>query len=238
MEVEKWGQTDSSLAGKGSCGSPAVNGAIEVGMVAPQTGYVVALSSEIEVVSHGASGDRTQFVSTVAPIAPQIGEGIAVISETMAAEHDDGGDNAHAIPVLRPCLGSGSSSDGSHKAPLAGKSLVFKAGGSGSGSVAKAAGSSVRGPKFAGVMLQRARKALSRGSGARRGAGPVPNRPNPPTPLPIRPEAAVPGAVSAGPPEGAKVHPKFFEIIKDNRIVGNGLKLQQYDPMENDVMLY
>ncbi|GAA0176406.1 hypothetical protein LIER_29407 [Lithospermum erythrorhizon] len=152
----------------------------------------------------------------------------------MAAEHDVGGNNTQAVPVLRPCLGSGSSSDGSQEAPLAGMNLVFKAGGSDSGSEAKAAGSSVRGPKFAGAMLQRTRKALLRGSDARLGAGSAPKRPNLPTPLPIRPEANVPGAVPAVPPEGAKVRSKFSEVIKDNRIVGNGLKLQQYDFMEND----
>ncbi|GAA0162658.1 hypothetical protein LIER_18699 [Lithospermum erythrorhizon] len=230
LEVEKWSEIDPSLAGMGSCGCPAGN---DVGLVAPQTGYVVALSSETEVVSHVAGDDRTQVVSKCATVSPdvrsqvgngsigaglvapqtandvqttpQLSEGIAVISESMAAKNVDGGNKSQTVPVLRPRLGSGTSSDGSQKAPLAGMNLVFKAGSSGSGSEAKATGSNVRGPKFAGAMLQRARKPLLRGSDARLGAGSAPKRPNPPTPLPIRPEAAVPRVVPAGPPEGAKL---------------------------------
>ncbi|GAA0162215.1 hypothetical protein LIER_39371 [Lithospermum erythrorhizon] len=142
-----------------------------------------------------------------------------MISESMAAENDDGGNKSQAVPVLRPCLRSGTSSDGSQKAPLAGMSLVFKAGSSGSGSEAKATGSSVRGPKFAGAMLQRARKALLRGSDARLGAGSAPKRPQPPTPLPIRPEAAVPRAIPAGPPEGAKVDSPRVPVVNPIPVV-------------------
>ncbi|GAA0157969.1 hypothetical protein LIER_15113 [Lithospermum erythrorhizon] len=158
LEVENWGLTNSSLADKRPCGSLAGKGAIEV---APQTSYVVALSSELDIFSHGNGCDTTKGVSkcsTVAPvsrsqvgngsigaglvapqsaedvqIAPQIGEGIAVISEKMVADHEDGGDNVQTVPVLRPCVESGSTSAGSPVAPLAGAGLVFKAGGSGLG---------------------------------------------------------------------------------------------------------
>ncbi|GAA0165878.1 hypothetical protein LIER_21168 [Lithospermum erythrorhizon] len=260
--VAEWGQNSPPPAVNGSCGSPARNGAIGVGMVAPQACYVVALSSENGVVPHCDDGDVIQDVSKnpavayvsrphvvggsngtglVTPqsaddvqIAPQSGDDIAVYSGTSVVVHGDGGDKTNVVPVLRPCFVSGSISDGSHVSPLAGEGLVFKAGGSGIGVEGKHTSSTVRGPKYAGVVLQHARPVLSRGSGVRRGAGPVPNRINPPTPLPNRPEADVPGAVFVGPPEGAKVRPQFSEILKDNRIVGNGLKLQHYDPMEND----
>ncbi|GAA0164869.1 hypothetical protein LIER_20410 [Lithospermum erythrorhizon] len=175
LEVEKWGLTDSSLADKSLCGSPEGKGVIEV---APQNSYVVALSSELDVISHGNGDDTTQVVSKSPTVSP----------------------------VFRSDVGGGSI---------------------GAGLVA---------PKPPTMCRLRPRlvKVLLCGSGVRLGAGPVPNRPNPPTPLPIRPEAVVPRAVPTGPPEGAKVRPKFSEVIKDNRIVGNGLKLQQYDFMEND----
>ncbi|GAA0162216.1 hypothetical protein LIER_39372 [Lithospermum erythrorhizon] len=69
LEVEKWSEIDSSLAGMGSCGCPAGNG---VGLVAPQSGYVVALSYETEVVSHGVGDDRTQVVSKCSTVSPVV----------------------------------------------------------------------------------------------------------------------------------------------------------------------
>ncbi|GAA0140206.1 hypothetical protein LIER_35204 [Lithospermum erythrorhizon] len=126
---------------------------------------------------------------------------------------------AKVVPIFRPCVESDSTSAGSQVAPFAGAGLVFKAGGSGSGSMAKSAGPNVKRPKPAGSALQRAKKAFPRGSGVGLGAGPVPNRPNPPTPLPIRPEAAVPGAVPAGPPEGTKMRVMKFHLSRHGVIV-------------------
>ncbi|GAA0166752.1 hypothetical protein LIER_21837 [Lithospermum erythrorhizon] len=84
------------------------------------------------------------------------------------------------------------------------------------------------------MVLQRVKQGQSRGSGAIQGAGLVPNRTHLPNPLPNRPEAVDPRTVPAVSHEGVEVRPQFSEVLKDNRIVGNGLKLQQYDPMEND----
>ncbi|GAA0173698.1 hypothetical protein LIER_27260 [Lithospermum erythrorhizon] len=225
-EVAKWGQTDSSLR-------VLVQVLVRRGMVLLRIQFV-SKNSTVAPVSRPHIVGGSIGTSLVAPqsgdgglIAPQTGDGVAVIFGTVAVVHDDGGEKTPAVQV---CFGTGSTSDGSHATPLAGESLVFKPGGSGTGSVDKPAVSTVRGPKTAGVVLQRARQALPCGSGARS----IPNRNNLPNPLPNRPETAVPGAVLAGPPEGAKVRPQFFEILKDNRIMGNGLKLQQYDPMEND----
>ncbi|GAA0184270.1 hypothetical protein LIER_31558 [Lithospermum erythrorhizon] len=213
--------------------------------------------------NRGAGGDRTQVVSKSLPLPPvtrsqveggSIGVGLDApqpVDAVQMAPHngkdfvgnsrtgdviiDVGGGKTQTVPAFHPLAGSrGSSTDGLHNAPFAGKSLVFQAIGSGSGSVTKDAGRNVKGPKLAGAMLQRVRKALSRRSGARLGAGSASKRPIPPTPLHIRPEAAIPGAVLVGPPVGAKVRPKFSEVIKDNRIVGNGLKLEHYDPMDNE----
>ncbi|GAA0141969.1 hypothetical protein LIER_35486 [Lithospermum erythrorhizon] len=229
LEVEKWGQTDSPCAVMNPCGSPAGLGNM---VVAPQSSYVVALSSELDVVSHGIDGDKTQVVSknvTVSPVsrlevggdsivgcsvapqsavdvqyAPHAGVDAVVNTGTWNVVRDMGGDNNHSVPVVCPCDGPGSSSGGPNKSPLAVKGLVFKAGGSGAGSVPKHAGSTAKGPKAAGRVHQRARPVLSRGSGADFAAGPVPNRPKPPNTRPIRPGAVFLEAVPAGPPKGAK----------------------------------
>ncbi|GAA0158258.1 hypothetical protein LIER_38608 [Lithospermum erythrorhizon] len=260
LEVEKWNEIDPSLAGIGSCDSPAGN---DGASVVPQTDNLVALSSKADVVFHPAGIVKTRAMSKSAVISPgarshvgngstaaslvvpqtvnevlttpQLGVGITMVSETKAAKNIDDGKKSQTMPAIQPCLGSGSSSDGQLKAPLAGLSLVFKAGCSDLGSVAKTTGSCNRGPKSAGPVFQRARMAKLRGSDTRLAAGITPMRSNLPTPLPTGPGASVPRAVPVdSPPEGAKVCPNFSEVIKDNRIVGNGLKLQQYDFKEND----
>ncbi|GAA0175161.1 hypothetical protein LIER_41859 [Lithospermum erythrorhizon] len=260
--VAEWGRNSPSHAADGSSVRQVGNGVIGAEQVVPQHSYVVALSFENGVVPQCEHGDVTQDLSKipiaarvsqpqivggsivgclVAPqsavdvqIAPQTGSDSAVNTGIGVVEQGKDGDKNDAVPVLRPCDGCGASSGGPNKSPLAVEGLVFKAGDSGSGSVPKHAGSFAKGPKAAGRVHRSARPVLSRGSGVGFGAGPASNRPNPPTTRPIRPEAAVSGAVPAGPPKGAKVRPKFSEVIKDNRIIGNGLKLQQYDFMEND----
>ncbi|GAA0165650.1 hypothetical protein LIER_40029 [Lithospermum erythrorhizon] len=198
--------------------------------------YVVALSSENGVVPQCEHGDVTQDLSQipiaarvsqpqivggsivgclVAPqsaidvqIAPQTVSDAAVNTGTGVVVQGKDGDKNDTAPVFCPCDEPGSSSGGPNKSPLVVEGLVFKAGGSGRSSRAV--------PVSVLVLVL------------------LPTAPNPPTTRPIRPEAAVPGIVPTGPPEGAKVRPKFSEVIKDNRIVGNGLQLQQYDFLEND----
>ncbi|GAA0175353.1 hypothetical protein LIER_28542 [Lithospermum erythrorhizon] len=203
--VAEWGQNDSSPAGIGSSVHPAGNG-IGVGLVAPQSGYVVALDSENEVVPHGDDGDKIQVVSK----------------------------NPTVAPVSRPHIDDGSISEGSQVVPIAGDVLVFKAGGSGSVPDGKFAASTIRRPKDAAMVKTRARHNPARPSGTLQGVGSAPNRAQMPTPLPNCPGVADPGTVPAGSHEGVKVRPQFADVLKDNRIVGNGLKLQQYDPMENE----
>ncbi|GAA0167289.1 hypothetical protein LIER_22257 [Lithospermum erythrorhizon] len=260
LEVEKWSEIDPSLAGFGSCGSSV---GIDGGSVAPHTGNMIALCSKTDVDSHMAGNVKTQAVSksaTISPVArlhisncsteaglvapqtvndvqttPQLGIGTTMGSVVTAANNVDGGNLSQTVPAFPPCLGSDSSSGGSQKVPLAGLSLVFKAGSSGLSSEAKTTGSNVRGPKSVAPVLQRARMAKLRGPDTRLGAGITPKRSNLPTSLPTEPATNVPRAVpDSSSPEGAKVRPKFSEVIKENRIVGNGLKLQQYDFAEND----
>ncbi|GAA0143144.1 hypothetical protein LIER_03897 [Lithospermum erythrorhizon] len=258
--VVEWEHNSSSLVAKVSCGDAMGNNAIEVDEITPKTAYVVALCSETEAVIQRDGGDKTQSVSSSLPVPPtnqsQVGNGtigvglvapqsvedvhlapqtvkdFVVNSETGDVLNNVGGGTSQTGPVLQPLAGlRGLSSDGLLDA---GKGLVFKAGNSDSGSGTNATGSNTGKPKLAGAMLQRARKALSRRSGARLGAGSVSTRLNPPNPLPIRPDTVVPLAAPTGPPEGAKVRPKFLEVIKDNRIVGNGLRLEHYDLMDNE----
>ncbi|GAA0165661.1 hypothetical protein LIER_40032 [Lithospermum erythrorhizon] len=260
--VAEWRRNSPSHAVDGSSVRQTGNGAIGAGLVAPQPGYVVALSSENGVVPHCDDGGVTQALpknpnvarvsqsqtvggsigaSLVTPqvvddvqITPQPSHDVAVNSVTGVAVHGNGGDKNHVVPVFQPHLGPGCNFDGSNVAPIAGAGFVFKAGSSGTSFEGKTGAPTIRGPKSARVVLQGVRPVLSCNSGARLGAGPAPNRNNPPNPLPIRTKTAVPVAVPAGAPEGAKVRPQFSDILKDNRIVGNGLKLQHYDPMEND----
>ncbi|GAA0183909.1 hypothetical protein LIER_42481 [Lithospermum erythrorhizon] len=172
--VAEWEQNSSSLAAEGSCGGMMGNSVIEVEKVAPKTAYVVAFCSETDVETQGAGGVRTQVVSKSPPVtpvtrshveggsirvgldapqsvdavqmAPQPGKDFVVNSGTGDVMIGVGGGKSQNVPALHALAGlRGSSTDGLHNAPFAGKGLVFMAGGSGSGSVTKAAGSSVRG---------------------------------------------------------------------------------------------
>ncbi|GAA0147758.1 hypothetical protein LIER_07381 [Lithospermum erythrorhizon] len=209
LVVAEWGQNISPPPDVGSNVLPVGDGSSPstgVGLVAPQNGDVPALAPDNVDGSHGADGILAQVVSAKSTVTP----------------------------VSRPNVEDGSLSVGSQVVPIAGQVLVFKAGGSGGSSVRKTVASIVRKHMAAGLVKQRAKQPQPRNSGNTHGIDPAFNRAIPPTPLPNRPEVAVPGAVPAGSPEGVKVRPQFSEILKDNRIVGNGLKLQQYDPMEND----
>ncbi|GAA0187369.1 hypothetical protein LIER_34657 [Lithospermum erythrorhizon] len=222
LEVEQWSQWELPTPGNTSSVVPAGLGKL---VVAPQPNPGVALSPVLNTIPHGTNGDKTQAVTKIPSVCP--------ISRSVVGSDSIGG--SLIAPHLANSMPNALHADGLADAPLAGVSLVFKAGCSGSGSEAKATGSGVPGPKSAGPVLQRVRKAKLRGSGARVGAGNAPMRPNPPTALPTGPEIATPRTVPAGSsPESSKVRPKFSEIIKENRIVGNGLKLQPYDFMEND----
>ncbi|GAA0156242.1 hypothetical protein LIER_13777 [Lithospermum erythrorhizon] len=256
--VEQWGLLEPSHAAKGSCDKPEGNCVVKGGLVAPQAGHVVASCSETRAVSPGAGGDKTQAMENspmLPPVssplvdvvilgygsvthqsakeilnAPQIADGNAVGPKAIADGKDVSVSNAKTVPVF----GVGSSSAGLNKDSLAGQGLVFKVGGTGSGPVAQGVGSNGRKTKAAGVMLHRAKKAFLSGPGVSLGAASTSNRPNPPTIQSVRPEAEVPGAVPAGPTKGAQVRPTFSDVIKDNRLVGNGFKLEHYDLMENE----
>ncbi|GAA0173378.1 hypothetical protein LIER_27005 [Lithospermum erythrorhizon] len=155
-----------------------------------------------------------------------------VVTETVEALKDK---SSGTIGSARhQSIASSTSSGGSQLVPLAGECLVFKAGSSGSGLVSKSAGSNGRKAKTAGVKMQHARRAFSRDSGGCLGTASASSCPNPPTIQSSRPETGVPGSVPAGPPKGAQVRPSFSDVIKDNRLVGNGFKLEHYDLMENE----
>ncbi|GAA0185496.1 hypothetical protein LIER_32784 [Lithospermum erythrorhizon] len=136
--------------------------------------------------------------------------------------------------AMHPCIVPGTSSGGSKVTPPTGSCLVFKAGSSGDGCVTKDAGSNGSKTKAVGAKKQRAMKAVSRGPGANLAAASIPNRPNPPIIEPKRPEPHVPGAAQAGPHKAAQVRPTYSDVIKDNRIVGNGFTLEHYDLMEDE----
>ncbi|GAA0164576.1 hypothetical protein LIER_20174 [Lithospermum erythrorhizon] len=258
LEVEQWSQSDLPIPANTSSGVPAGSSNL---MAAPQSNLAVTSSPKLITVPHETNGEKTQAESknpSACPVSRSDVEDDSIRRSSIAPQSANPMQNAfHAgcpadmttetgdalkcknpgktKSALSPCDGSGTSSGGSQKAPLAGLSLVFKAGSSGLGSEAMKTGSSVRGPKSAGPVLQLARKAKPRDSGVSFGAGIAPMRSNLPTALPTGPEAAIPRTVPADfSPENSKVRPKFSEIIKENRIVGNGLKLQQYDFMEND----
>ncbi|GAA0168451.1 hypothetical protein LIER_23164 [Lithospermum erythrorhizon] len=228
--VAEWEQNSLSLVAKVPCGGAMGNNVIEVDEITPKTAYVVALCSETDVVIQRDGGDRTQSVSSNLPVppinqsqvgngtigvglvapqfveavnlAPQIVKDLVVNSETGDVLNNVGGGKSQTVHVLQPLAGlCGLSSDGLLDA---GKGLVFRAGDSDSGSGTNAVGSNTGRPKLAGAMLQRGRKALSRKSGARFGAGSVSTLLNPPNPLPICPGTVVPVAAPTGPPESAK----------------------------------
>ncbi|GAA0144314.1 hypothetical protein LIER_04798 [Lithospermum erythrorhizon] len=265
LDVKKWSQTDLSMVDKNSSGCPAVLGnlvnAPQSGINMPntlptgcsadvisKTGDALKCKSSETIKSaprpcegSGNSSDGDSIVGCL--IEPQLGKNkqnalhagcsTEVVTETGDALKSK--NSGKTKSVLNSCEGSGTSSGDSQKAPLAGLSLVFKAGCSGLIYEAKAIGSRGRGPKSAVSVVQHARMAKLRGSDTRMDAGIAPIRSNPATPLSTGPAATLPKTVPAGlSPDGSKVRPKFSEIIKDNRIVANGLKLQQYDLMEND----
>ncbi|GAA0187476.1 hypothetical protein LIER_34764 [Lithospermum erythrorhizon] len=206
--VAEWGRNSPSHAADGSSVRQVGNGVIGAGQVAPQHSYVVALSYGNETVPQCENGDVTQDLSKItiaASIAPQTGSDATVNTGTGVVVQGKDGDKNDTVPVFRPCDEPGSSSGGPNKSPLAVEGLLFKAGGSGFGSVPNHVGSFAKGTKAAGRVHQRARPVLSRGSGVGFGAGHASNCPNQPTTQPICPGAAVPLTVPDGPPEGAKV---------------------------------
>ncbi|GAA0173731.1 hypothetical protein LIER_27288 [Lithospermum erythrorhizon] len=119
-------------------------------------------------------------------------------------------------------------------AEVTGESLVFQAGGSGGGAVGKSGASIAGRPKVSGKAQSRVQHEKSRPLGEPHGDVSVPNRVDPLSQLPSRVGVDVHDVVPADPREGAKVRPKFSKVIKDNRLVGNGLKLEHYDLMENE----
>ncbi|GAA0156047.1 hypothetical protein LIER_13631 [Lithospermum erythrorhizon] len=254
LEVEQWSQTSLPIPVKTSSGCPTGLGTL---VNAPLSNLVVTSSSKLNSAPHGTNGEKMQVVTKNHPVdpvsqsdvggesvmgclfAPQSGNNTQnalhagcttdVITETGDALKCKSSDKTKT--ALRLCVESSTSSGNSQKAPLAVESLVFKAGGSASCPVSKHAGSTAKGAKAAGRAPHRVRPVLPRGSGVGLGATTAPNRHNPPTSPPICPADTIPKSVPTRPPE---VRPKFSKIIKENRIVGNGLKLQPYDFMEND----
>ncbi|GAA0176580.1 hypothetical protein LIER_29550 [Lithospermum erythrorhizon] len=226
LEVEKWSEVASSITGKASCHSPAGNVG---GVVAPQTANIVASCSKPNADSHVAGNGRTQVVSNCAPVSPdtRLQNGICLIDGSLNAPQTV---NNLLIPPQSVRYFFRRYAEG----PLAGLSLVFKAGGSGLSSKAKATGLGVKGSKSAGTVVHRATMAKLNSSGVGLGNAPGSIRSNPSTSIPVRPGTDNPRAASAGPPKGAQVRPTFSDVIKDNRIVSNGFKLEHYDLMENE----
>ncbi|GAA0161067.1 hypothetical protein LIER_17472 [Lithospermum erythrorhizon] len=230
--VAEWEQNSSPIVSKVPCDGAMGNNVSEVDEKTPKKAYVVALCSEPDAVTLRTGGDWNKSVSSTVHLAPQTVKDFVVNSNSGNVLNNVGGGKCQNVPVLQPLPGLRSeSSDGLLDAS---QGLVFKAGVPGSGSGTIAAGLNGGRSKPAGAMLQRAKKAPSRKTGARFGVSSGSTRLNPPNPLPIRPEPVVPMAAPTGPLEDAKVRPKFSEVIKDNRIVGNGLRLEHYDLMDNE----
>ncbi|GAA0150774.1 hypothetical protein LIER_09637 [Lithospermum erythrorhizon] len=257
LVVEQWSRNDLSLSVEASSGcSMGLSTKVNV----PQSKTVVPSSSKPNPAPCETDGVCMKDVSKNHPvcsvsqsdvasdsgmgcvIAPKLGILMNnalhavipadVIDKTGVAL--EGSNSGNIETALHPSIVSGTSSGGLKETPSTGNCLVFKAGSFGAGRETKDAGSNGSKAKAAGVRMQRARMASSRGSGVNLGAASVPNRPNPPTIKPIHPEAHVPVAAQAGPHKAAHVRPTYSDVIEDNRIVGNGFKLEHYDLMEDE----
>ncbi|GAA0169345.1 hypothetical protein LIER_23857 [Lithospermum erythrorhizon] len=108
------------------------------------------------------------------------------------------------------------------------------AGGSGGGSGGKSDELTSRRPKVADKAKRRVGGKRSLPPGMSLGGGLVPNRQKLPNSVPPRPGFDVSGSGVAATTAGVKDKLNFVDVLKDNRIVGNGLTLQQYDLMDND----
>ncbi|GAA0185596.1 hypothetical protein LIER_32884 [Lithospermum erythrorhizon] len=260
--VAGWGSNGSSSNGEVSNPPPVMVNSIAVvddGSTTPNSGVDAGKISDPIVVPHENDCEKTQVVSeNLIPLPvslPNLGgvlnsgqsHGVGVPGEIAVSQAGCSGGGAvgkaDVSSVGRPkVIGKvksrvkhvKSKSGDVQKSAVAREPFVFPATGYGGVAIDVSGALNDGRPKVSGKTQSRVETKESRPLNEPHSDVSASNRANPLGHLTNRVDANVHDPVPAGPREAPKVRPKFSEVLKDNRIIGNGFKLEHYELIENE----